>query len=75
MTFPGDHLCPLLNAPSTFPSVYEHGLTDADIRSQTGVAFAMQVNGLVPLKDTGAQTWTCVAWPYSALSVYNSFSL
>ena len=33
------------------------GYTDA------GVAYPMQVNGLVPFTDTGAWTQTGVAWP------------
>ena len=39
-----------------------HGMTDAVIRTRTGVAYSMQVNGLVPSMDMGARTWTGVAW-------------
>ena len=33
------------------------------MRTLTGVAYPMQVNGLLPLMDTGARTGTGVAWP------------
>ena len=32
------------------------GLTDVDKRTRTGVAYPMQVNGLLPLTDTGTRT-------------------
>ena len=32
------------------------------LRTRTGVAYSMQVNGLVPSMDMGARTWTGVAW-------------
>ena len=32
-----------------------HGLTDTDVWTRTGVAYPMQVNGLVPLTDTGTR--------------------
>ena len=48
-----------------------HGLTDADMQTRTGVAYPVQVNGLLPLMymgsigytDMGARTRTGVAWP------------
>ena len=45
-----------MKGPSTFPSVSAHGMTDADIWTRTGVAYSMQVNGLVPLADTSTRT-------------------
>ena len=38
---------------------------DADKRTRTGLAYPMQVNGLLSFTDTGGQTrtWTGVAWP------------
>ena len=36
---------------------------DADIRTGTGVAYPIQANGGLSLKDTGARTRTCVARP------------
>ena len=49
--------CPSLKGSSTFPSVSASGLTDADMRTQTGVAYPIQVNGILPFTDTGIRTW------------------
>ena len=51
------HLCLSLKRSYTFPSVYGNGLTDAEIRTLTGIAYSMQCNGLLPLTDTGTRTW------------------
>ena len=40
-----------------------YGLTDAYMRTQKGVAYPMQVNGLLPLTDTGPRTRMGVVWP------------
>ena len=36
------HPCPSLKGSSSFPSVSSHGLTDPDMRTQTGVAYASE---------------------------------
>ena len=50
------------HAPSH--SLRGHGLTDVDILMRTGVAYNMQVNGLLPFTDTGTLTRMGVAWPF-----------
>ena len=35
---------------------YAYGLKDTDMRTQTGVAYPIQMNGLLPFTDTGTRT-------------------